>query len=408
MVNKGYLKAIPFVALAAALAGMFVARAIVSISMIVMIVYAVVLTDPRKTLAIFLKDRVLVALSLIFFAYVLSSIHSTEDDAYLMERLRLKLPFLAVPFAFTAIKKNISPRLFYSFLYYFLILVIATTIIVVIHYAANFEEINISYSHGRVMDTPFNHIRYSLMVCFAIFIAYYLFVVKFSPYFLWERWLIVVGGVYLICVLHLLAVRSGLVAFYMCIFYLILNHIFRRRELKTALLLSTVVLLLPLLAYALLPSVKAKINYMKYDLDQLLLFRNASGLSDGGRIVSIEKGAEIFRENFFFGTGIGDLKQEMRRKLAQATEDPPDHLLPHNQFVFVASGTGIVGLMIFCFAILLPLFNRKNLNNILFVCFYIIVISSFLTEATLEEQMGTAFYLLFLSLMHVFNQSENT
>lgn len=108
MVNKGYLKAIPFVALAAALAGMFVARAIVSISMIVMIVYAVVLTDPRKTVAIFLKDRVLVALSLIFFAYVLSSIHSTEDNAYLMERLRLKLPFLAVPFAFTAIKKYFS------------------------------------------------------------------------------------------------------------------------------------------------------------------------------------------------------------------------------------------------------------------------------------------------------------
>jgi O-antigen ligase len=408
VLKKGYLKAIPFLALAAAIAGMFVARAIVSISMIVMVIYALIFTDPRKTFTSFFKDPILVALSLIFFGYLFSSLYSTEDHGYLMERLRLKLPFLALPVAFASLNKKISQPVFYSLLYFFLIIVSATTIIVIIKYAADFKEINIAYVQGRVMDTPFNHIRYSLMVSFAIFIAYYLFGLKFFLRYPWERWLIAGLGFYLMCFLHLLAVRSGLVAFYLCVVYLIFNHIFRRRQLKTALCLSTIVLVLPILAYVMLPSVKAKITYMKYDLDQLLLFRNASGFSDGGRIISIKEGMAIFKENFIFGTGVGDLKHEMSEKLKEAPEDPPDNLLPHNQFVFVAAGTGIAGLLIFCLGIFLPLFNRKNLGNILFICFYIIVLSSFFTEATVEEQMGTAFYLLFLLLMHGYIQSENS
>jgi hypothetical protein len=72
----------------------------------------------------------------------------------------------------------------------------------------------------------------------------------------------------------------------------------------------------------------------------------------------------------------------------------------------VGASTGIFGLLVFCFAIFLPLFNRKNISNVLFVCFYIIILSSFFTEATIEEQMGTAFYLLFFLLLYEYIQSE--
>jgi len=244
------------------------------------------------------------------------------------------------------------------------------------------------------------------MVSFAIFVGYYLFVQNFFIRFTWERWMIVVFSLYLIFFLHLLAVRSGLAAFYLCVIYLIFSFIFRRRQLKTAMLLAAGAIILPVLTYFFLPSVKAKVNYMRFDIEQLLLFQNASGLSDGGRILSIEKGMELFKEHFFTGVGIGDLKLEMTRKLEVAPEHPRDYLLPHNQFVFVAAGTGILGLLIFCFGIFLPLFNRKNLNNTLFVCFHIIIISSFFTEATIEEQMGTAFYLLFFLLLYEYIQSE--
>jgi len=106
------------------------------------------------------------------------------------------------------------------------------------------------------------------------------------------------------------------------------------------------------------------------------------------------------------GVGIGDLKVEMKKKLDAAPEHPQDVLLPHNQFIFVAAGTGIFGLIVFLIAICLPLMRRRYLKNWLFVCFHIIILSSFFTEATIEEQMGTDFYLSFLLLMYIFIQSK--
>ncbi|MGB3074449.1 MAG: O-antigen ligase family protein [Chitinophagales bacterium] len=405
---KGYLQIIPFLALAAGIAGMFMSRAMVSISMMVMIGYAVVLVDPRKTFRTFFNDRVLVALSLLFFLYAFSCFNSTEDPAFFLERVRLKLPFLALPIAFAALKNTITERRFSFLLYFFFYMVVFTTLIITFHFAADFEEINNAYKQGRVIDTPFSHIRYSLMVAFAIFTGYFIIVKKMEIRYSWERWLIAIFSAYLIFFIHLLAVRSGLVAFYACVVYLIFNFIFRGRQLKSALFLAATVVLLPVLAYLILPSVKAKVNYMKYDLQQLFQFNNASGLSDGGRILSIEKGMELFRDHPVAGVGIGDLKQEMTRRLEEAPEHPRENLLPHNQFVFVAAGTGTIGLLVFCLGVLLPLFNRRNLQNILFICFHIIVLSSFLTEATVEEQMGTAFYLQFLLLIYVFLQSEKS
>ena len=408
LVPKAYLQAIPFLALAAGIAGMFIARAMVSISMIVLICYALLLVDPRKTFRAFFNDRVLVALSLVFFLYLLSCINSTEDQPFYLERLRLKLPFLALPVAFTVFKGNLNDRRFSLLLYFYFVVVAITTFIITIQYAADFEVINNAYMQGRVIDTPFSHIRYSLMVAFAVFTGYYLFIHKKVIRYDWERWVIAAISAYLIFFIHLLAVRSGLVAFYACVLYLIFRFIFQSRQLKSALLLTAVVLLLPILTYLLLPSFKAKVNYMKYDLQQLLEYKNASGLSDGGRILSIEKGIALLRAHPFTGVGVGDLKQEMKRELENAPEHPRDSLLPHNQFVFVAAGTGIFGLLLFSTCIFLPLFNRKNMSNMLFVCFSIIILSSFLTEATIEEQMGTAFYLQFLLLMYVFLQSKES
>lgn len=406
--RKPDLSLIPFISLAAIIAGLFVARAMPSIAMMVMAGYALLLTDPRKSFSLFLHDRVLVGLSLIFFIYLLSAINSTEDKAFLLERIRLKIPFLALPVAFTVFKNKISEKQLYSFLYLFLLLVVLTSVIISFSFYKNFSGILNAYKEGRVIDTPFNHIRYSLMVSFGIVTGFYLFTKKFYLRYQIERWLILAGTIFLIYFLHLIAVRSGIVAIYLCGIYMIFYSVFRIKKLKTALLLLAMIVVIPAIAYVTVPSVKARINYMQYDLQQLFLFQNASGLSDAGRILSIEKGMELFHEHLLTGVGIGDLRVEMKKKLDAAPEHPRNVLLPHNQFLFVAAGTGIFGLIIFTIAIFLPLMGRRYLRNWLFVCFHIIVISSFFTEATIEEQMGTGFYLSFLLLMYIFIQDHDT
>lgn len=406
--RKPDLTAVPYISLAAAIAGLFVARAMPSIAMIAMVAYALLLTDPRKSFSLFLRDRVLIALWLVFFVYLLSGINSTHDHEFLLERIRLKLPFLALPVAFTVFKNKISPNQFYSLLYFFLMLITVTAIIISFSFYKNFSSILIAYGQGRVIETPFNHIRYSLMVSFGIITGFYLFTKKFFIRYSWEPWVILGVIFFLIYFQHLLAVRSGIVAIYLCGIYMVFYFLLSIKKLKTALLLTLIILLFPVAAYFSMPSMKARADYMRFDLEQLFFFNNASGLSDAGRILSIEKGMEIFREHPLIGAGIGDLRVEMKKKLDAAPEHPRDVLLPHNQFVFVASGTGMFGLLIFIFAIVLPLSRKRLLTNWLFICFHIIIISSFFTEATIEEQMGTGFYLLFLLLMYVFIESNES
>ncbi|HYV91600.1 MAG TPA: O-antigen ligase family protein [Chitinophagales bacterium] len=404
--RKPDLTAVPYISLAATIAGLFIARAMPSIAMIVMVGYAVLLTDPRKTFSLFFRDRVLVALWLVFFVYLFSALNSKEDNYFLLERIRLKLPFLALPVAFTVFKNKISERQFLSYLYFFLLLVLITSVTISFQFFKNLKGILHAYSEGRVIETPFNHIRYSLMISFAIVIGFYLFVKKFFVKYPLERWLILGSAIFLIYFQHLLAVRSGMAAIYLCGLYMIFHFVFRIKNFKRAMMLAGIIVVVPMIAYFTMPSVKARMNYMKYDLQQLFLFQNASGLSDAGRILSIEKGMELFKEHPVTGVGIGDLRVEMKNKLDEAPEHPRDILLPHNQFVFVAAGTGIFGLIVFVIAVFLPLMRRRYLKNWLFVCFHIIILSSFFTEATIEEQMGTGFYLSFLLLMYIFIQSN--
>ena len=76
-----------------------------------------------------------------------------------------------------------------------------------------------------------------------------------------------------------------------------------------------------------------------------------------------------------------------------------DHKLPHNEWLWVFATLGTVGLLLFAFAFFFPLFINENYRHSLLVMLYIIIASSFFTEATLEEQMGTGFFVLLLLLL---------
>jgi hypothetical protein len=168
--RKPDLSPVPIICLAGIIAGMLLdpARALPSIAMMVMAAY-VLLVNPVKNFRLFFHDKVLIALVAVFFVYVLSSFNSTEDKAFLLERIRLKLPFLAMPIAFTVFKDRISARQFNSLLYLFLLFVFVTALTITFSFFSHTSDVLKQYSEGRVIETPFSHIRYSLMAAFAIF-----------------------------------------------------------------------------------------------------------------------------------------------------------------------------------------------------------------------------------------------
>jgi len=74
-------------------------------------------------------------------------------------------------------------------------------------------------------------------------------------------------------------------------------------------------------------------------------------------------------------------------------------LMPHNQFLFVLAGVGILGLSLFLLALLIPLFYRSAYRHPFFLGFYLIFLCAFMVEHTIENAVGVGSFLLFLLLI---------
>ena len=123
--------------------------------------------------------------------------------------------------------------------------------------------------------------------------------------------------------------------------------------------------------------------------------------SDAMRLVSMKIGLQIWRENPVLGVGAGDLETETNKIYNKSYPDVSidKRRSPHNQFIWVLASTGILGLALFLTAFFFPLLSQGYYKYGLIVILHLMLFSSFFTEDTLEEQMGSGFYLIFLLIL---------
>ncbi|MFN8713158.1 MAG: O-antigen ligase family protein [Bacteroidota bacterium] len=72
---------------------------------------------------------------------------------------------------------------------------------------------------------------------------------------------------------------------------------------------------------------------------------------------------------------------------------------PHNQFLSVALTLGIPALLYFIFSLLYPMSKMGRWKNYISVAFFIIAVTSFLNDDTLETQQGVTFFAYFNALV---------
>jgi len=78
----------------------------------------------------------------------------------------------------------------------------------------------------------------------------------------------------------------------------------------------------------------------------------------------------------------------------------------NNQFVFVLAGSGILGVVLFLGALLIPLFYRQSYRNDFYLGFYILFLVSFMVEHTLETALGVGIFSSFLLLCLLYFSNE--
>lgn len=382
-------------------------RGLLSISMIIFAANNILLYANKENIKQYIKNPIYIGLTSIFFIVLFSGIntHDYNINAWLVW-LRIKIPFLFMPLAFYLMPK-IKIEKFYGLLYRYVILAATVSFIFFLNYLIHYKAINDSYKHAKIMPLPTEHIRFSVMICMAFFIGLY---------FIWKRifatnkklnLIIIISTIFLFLFIHILSVRSGLVSLYVGMILSLVYYIFYTKKYKIAIISATILITLPIVAYWVLPSFQNKILYMKHDIKQYTSGKNISQFSDSRRIVSYKGGIQIWKNNFLFGVGYGDIREEMdsfyKKNYPQLT-DPEDRILPHNQFLWTAMGAGLIGLISLIIIFIIPLFNIENLREPLFGIFFMSQAISFMFEHTIEAQIGTAFFIIFICLIMHFVQ----
>jgi O-antigen ligase len=240
-----------------------------------------------------------------------------------------------------------------------------------------------------------------LAVAVSIWVGIYLYREEFFVFKKAEKYFYFFASVAMVIYLHLLSVRSGLLGFYLSAAYFILYFAFIKKKWKHALVALLATVMICSIAFIVSPTIKMKLGYMKFDLKEYM-HGNINGRSDAGRLMSQKISWDVVQKNIFIGVGMGDVEDEVKKEYqVQHPEiEQSQRFEPHNEFLFIAVGIGILGLILFFTPIFSLFFVSNNYRKWLLGCGYIILLSSFFTEATLEMQIGVALFLFVILMMH--------
>jgi len=378
-------------------AGLLVSRFLISLSVGGFLLHGLLQhrswQEGKDTLKNFFTDLRGLSVAGIFFLLLLGGIGS-EDTQEWAVRLRVGLPLLLLPLAFAG-WKTISKTQYLQLWAVFNTLLSLFSVGIFVYFCLHYAEIQASFKHSKAIPTPNNeHIRYSLMLCLAVFAGFDLWKSKFYFKYQFETYIYAACAVFMLFMLHLISVRSGLVAFYGISFLLICRWIFLERKFLLGTLILSAFLSAPFLAYQFVPSVRAKVDLTFYNIE-LIKKGEIGDYSDTQRLLSYQIAWRLANQNFWLGVGVGDLKSELEQ--IYKTEYPQQRFMfPHNQFLIFFAATGVLGLIWFLTCFLFPFFYQKAYRHKEVLIFYAWTLLAFMTELPLFISIGVLLYVYFL------------
>lgn len=385
-----------FALLIAMMAGLFFSRALLSVSVIVF--SAISLLHPNYKLHIreFLHQPLCWGTSLLFFIPLLTGLWSADRSQWL-QMMQVKLPLFFLPMAF-AWPLAFSEKHWRWLMGLFVLLIIGGAAYYLLDYFEYRYFYDLQYLKGRLLDTPLenDHVRFSLLVFVAIVFSGYQYYLGKTKQLAWV-WIVFIC--LLVAYLHILAARTGLLAFYVSLAGWVI-YLFKKARPAIAIAMISLLILIPLSAWFLMPSFQNKWRLFRYESSYFLHGSYSPSSNDMIRVISIKAGWHLLRSNPVMGTGYGDILKESRDWYAinypSMRED--DRIYPSSQFLLFGAGTGVLGLIVFCLLMAAPFTMRMN-AILPWRMITLGLASSYLFDIGLEVQYGVFLhcFILFLS-----------
>lgn len=313
-------------------------------------------------------------------------------------RWQTKFPFLLLPLAFSFMPR-FSPRQLQI-----ITISIASLLLAASCYSISFLLLDpagniYKYKFAEVLPTlpKDDHVRASVAI--ALFIIWGIYI--------WPaiqgrgaRWFIGVALSLLTIYIHVLAVKSGLVSFYLFLAGWGLYLAIGKRKL-IGLLLIVAIPASVLFGIRYVPTFRARANYIGFSYYMFKHGDLSGNYGDINRLMSYKIALQLIQEHPFTGVGTGDMLTEMDKGYERLYPDVPQHavLLPHNQFMVVALGCGIPAMLVFTIWFFMPLAKiKRNRQGFFFFMVWLILLFQLMIEPVLEVQIGVFVFLFFLLL----------
>jgi len=141
-------------------------------------------------------------------------------------------------------------------------------------------------------------------------------------------------------------------------------------------------------------------NRMRAIVWEIMLYKQTGFMSGHSVVQRIEfwrAGLRIIKNNFWFGTGTGDIKEAYANEYVKMNSslEPQFRWRTHNQYLAIFAALGFFGWLWFMFALIYPGYHLKMFDDYFYLVFFLILTLSMLSEDTIENQAGVTFFTFF-------------
>jgi len=375
--------------------GVFFSPAINSISNAALILTWLIEGKFQEKWSTLKKSKSFWALLSVFAIHIIGLLY-TENFEYALKDLKIKLPILLLPIVFAS-SISLSKKQFERILEILILTAFVSSLyafyIYIRFYGNEIKEL-------REISTIISHIRLSLMNAIASFAAFYLIFTKKENLISIRNILLLSIGIWLFIFNGILGARMGILIYFVmaALFAFFLIYTLRKWWLTISLILA--VIALPVVTYLSIPSVKIRVDEIKYELNNYQHGGDPSGQSIAQRFVFWKIAIDIFKTSPVIGIGTGDVKDAYTAYYdAHPTiiQEKFQHRA-HNQYLTILFTFGVIGFIIFMYGIISPMFFEKKYFDYFYVIFLISFLLSMTMEDTIETQAGVTFYAFFNAL----------
>mgnify|MGYP000624865464 CR=1 FL=1 len=142
-------------------------------------------------------------------------------------------------------------------------------------------------------------------------------------------------------------------------------------------------------------------NQSFWEINEAIQSGHFRGNSITMRFIFWKTGAKLFKDNWMFGVGTGDVNKSFLSEYGKSTngEIRTFKLRSHNQYLSTGIALGVVGLFIFLFILVYYWNSYTGSLNFLFIITQAVLILGMFWEDTLETQAGVTIFALITSLL---------